>query len=290
MKKVIKIIGYSLLTLTILGIGISVYIYQTNETIRAMIQNDEAKLMYHPSKQLNSLDAYNFEEFKVNVNDSIDVYSYYLKSPIKPKGNIFFIHGGGGNATVWVTLFEPLINEGYNVYAADWRGAGKSNGSPNYKALLEDIEASYKHFKKETKNDSLKTIIYGMSLGGQLAVKITEDNQDTVDALVLDGSLASAQQIAMDYAPMNFMKKRAEKHPEKFNQLYVASRDIKNINDIPKLIIHSTKDQNIPYHHVNAIFENAKEPKTLWTTKTAHVMTLKELSNESVSKINMLLK
>lgn len=43
-----------------------------------------------------------------------------------------------------------------------------------------------------------------MSFGGPMAIKITKDNQDLVDFLVLDGTTESAQSLAMDYAPFEF--------------------------------------------------------------------------------------
>ena len=290
MKKFFKITCYSTLTITSLAFFFGVYKYQTDEVLRAMIQNDEAKLMYHPTKEIDPLIGFNFEEFKIKVNDSIYVYSYFLKPTKKKKGNIFFIHGGGRNATFWVRAFKPLIDDGYAVYASDWRGAGKSNGSPNYITVLEDIKACFKDFNEKTQNEDIKTLVYGMSLGGQLAVDITKENEVAVDALVIDGSLASAQQIAIDYAPFNFLKNRAKNHPEKFNQLYVASRDIKEIKNTPKLIIHSTLDNDVPFHHGEILFKNANEPKEFWKTKTPHVGTLTDLPNKSIKKINDLLK
>jgi len=290
MKKVIRISGITLLTLIVLATSYGIYKYQTDDVLRAMINNDEAKLMYNPTKKIHSLFAFNFEEIRVKVNDSINVYSYYLKPNQKPKGNIFFVHGGGRNATYWVKMFEPLIDDGFAVYAADWRGAGKSKGSPNYVAVLEDMEACFKDFKKKTQLDSVKTIVYGTSVGGQLAVKIAKDNQEKINVLIVDGSLASAQQIAIDYAPFSFLKERAKKQPKRFNQLYVGYRDISDIKNMKKLIIHSVNDQVVPFHHGKSLYDNAKEPKEFWKTETAHITTLKDLPNQTIERLNKLIQ
>lgn len=291
MRKIIKFIIYTLLALVIITIGFAIYKYQTDEMLRAMINNDDAKLSYHPSKEIDSLKDFDFEEYNLQVNDSIEIYTYLFKPSVKHKGNIFFIHGSGGNATLWAnTLFKPLINNGYAVYAADWRGYGKAKGYPNYIGVLEDTQTAFKDFIKKTKNDSLKTIVFGSSLGGQLAIKITMDNQESVNALVLDGALESMQQIAIDYAPFKFLKNRARNHPEKFNQLYVGSRDIKKINNIPKLIIHSINDEGVPFHHGENLFKNAKKPKEFWKTSTPHIMTLRDLPNKAIEKIDSLLE
>ncbi len=290
MKKALKITGWTLLTIILLGFGFGIYKYQTDDMLRAMINQDESKLSYGPLKEIISLKDFDFEEYKLEVNDSINIYTYLFKPSIKSIGNIFYIHGSGGNAAYWSQLYKPLIDEGYTVYAADWRGYGKSNGSPNYKGVLEDTETAFRDFLYKTKNDSLKNIVYGMSLGGQLAIKITKDNQKNVDALVLDGAFESAQKIAIDYAPFEFLKNRARKHPENFNQLYVGTRDIRDIQDIPKLIIHSTNDLQVSISHGENLFKNAKEPKEFWKTNTSHIMTLKDKPKEAIEKINRLIR
>lgn len=125
-----------------------------------------------------------------------------------------------------------------------------------------------------------------MSLGGPMAIKITKDNQNIVDLLVLDGTVESAQSLAIDYAPINYLKDKAKKSPEKFNQDYVGVRDIAEIENIPKLIIHSRIDRDVPFIRGKNIFESAKEPKEFWETETDHIMTLRDLTDEAIKKIN----
>lgn len=289
MKKTLMFIGCTVLIITLSIIGFGIYKYQTDENLKAMINQDESKIFYSPLTEIVSLENFDVEEYELEVNDSIKIYTYFFKPSIKCKGNIFYIHGSGGNAAYWSQLYKPLIDEGYNVYAADWRGYGKATGSPNYRGVLEDTETAFTDFLGKTKNECLKTIVYGMSLGGQLAIKITKDNPDKVDALVLDGAFESAQQIAIDYAPYEFLKNRTRNHPEKFNQLYVGSRDIKDIKNVPKLIIHSINDEGVPISHGKNLFKNANQPKEFWETKTPHIMTLRDIPDEAIEKINNLI-
>ncbi len=282
--------GFTVLMVVFIVIGFAVYKHQTDGVLRAMINHDESKLAYSPSKDTIGIGGYNFEEYQIQVNDSITTYNYLFKTPIKCKGYVFFIHGSGGNALYLSKLYKSLIDAGFSVYAADWRGYGKAEGSPNYKGVLEDTEIAFADFLSKTKNDSLKTIVYGISLGGQLAIKITKDNQDKVDALVLDGAFESAQQIAIDYAPFDFLKNRVRNHPEDFNQIYIGSRDIKEIKNTPKLIIHSVNDQNVPFSHGEHLFKNALEPKNFWKTETLHIMTLRDLPNGAIKRINELIR
>ncbi len=287
MKKILKMVGWAFLLVILLSVAGGIYMYQTNPLIKAVAQNDESKLFYFPEKEVMSLDRFDFKERFLPVEDSIKICTYDFKpSADTVLGKIFLIHGAGGNVSTYQKLIIPLVQNGYAVYALDWRGFGKSNGVPNYKGVLRDTQVAFQNFMETSKNDSLKTIVYGMSLGGQLAVKIAKDNESEVDLLVLDGSVESAQQLAIDFAPISWLKNRAKDQPEKFNQEYVAVRDIATIKHIPKLIIHSKKDTEVPFSHGEHLFNAANEPKTFWETDTDHVMTLRDYPEETLKRLN----
>ncbi len=291
MKRTLKIIGVVLLGLVILILGFGIYQYQTNTFVKAIVDNDESKLYYSPSKKLIDLEGLDYEEIEMQVSKNIRIYNYYFKSELDSIiGNVFFIHSAGGNATYCKNFIKPLLDNGFNVYVIDWRGYGKSDGVPNYKNVISDTQKSFEDYNSRVKDIHHKTIVYGQSLGGQVAIKIVLDNTNDVDALVLDGSISSAQQMAIDYAPIEFLKQKAKDHPEDFNQDYVAIRDIAKIKDIPKLIIHSKQDQEVLFKHGKQLYNNAKEPKIFWETDTKHIRTLLNYPNETIVKIRELLR
>ncbi len=180
-------------------------------------------------------------------------------------------------------MIKTLVTNGFKVYAFDWRGFGKSTGTPGYKGLLKDAEAVFSDFLKQ--KNTLKTVVYGMSLGTQIAVKITQNHEQNVDLLVLDGTIESAQALAVDFAPIQFLKNKAKNSPQDFNQDYVAIRDIAFIKNTPKLFIHSNKDKYIPIIRGKNVYNAAQEPKTFWETETNHIMTLIDLPKQTTDKI-----
>lgn len=291
MRKILKFIGWTFLVLIVLVTGFAIYTYQTNPMLKAIVNNDESKLYYFPVKEMDSMDELDYSVNIMNGEDSINIYTYQFQpSSDEIEGNIFFIHGAGGNVSRYKNLIKPLVENGFKVYAVDWRGYGKSNGVPNYKGVLKDTQMAFNDFIEKTRADNLKTIVYGLSLGGQLGVKIAKDNQDKIDALVLDGSIESAQKLAIDYAPIAYLKEKARNSPDDFNQDYVAINDIKEISNIPKLIIHSKNDREVSFEQGKNLFKAAKEPKEFWVTDTKHMMTLKEYPKETVEKVRELIR
>lgn len=289
MKRTLKITTRVILIFFILIAAYAIYTYQTDTFVKALVQNNESALFYRPSTEMKSMQGLKYTEHQIEVEESVSIYSYEFKPTTAPKAHIFLVRGNSGNISHYVNSITPLVNNGFHVHTLDWRGYGKSTGVPNYKGILKDTQAAFADFLSRTANDSIKAIVYGMSLGGQVAVKIAKDNQTSVDALILDGSLASAYGFIADNVEGSilsiFMKNSAD-----YNQEYIAVRDIAAIENMPKLIIHSTVDRAVPFERGKSIFDAAKTPKELWETNTAHIKTLEDLTKETVEKIDALIR
>ncbi|MDL2221023.1 alpha/beta hydrolase [Parabacteroides sp. OttesenSCG-928-N08] len=249
----------------------------------------ESLIFYRPDKTLRDMSRLNYERKAMTPEEGVTIYSYYFRSN-RPKANLFFIHGNGGNVSTYRQEIETLVAAGYNVYLVDWRGYGESTGTPEYRGVLLDTETAFEHFLSRTTGDGLPLVVYGMSLGGQLATKIVSDRQEVVDALILEGSLSSAENLALDYMPEGLIRESMKRSTEAFNQQYIAENDIRKITNIPKLIIHSATDEVVSFYHGERLFRYAQAPKFFWETETHHTKTLVEQPKESIERIDRLLE
>jgi uncharacterized protein len=291
MKKTFKIIGGILILSIFLLIGFGFYMYTSNPMIKALVDNDESKLFYFPVKKVEGLADFKYEEIPLQVEDTVTIYAYLFKPKTDSvKASVFFIHGSGGNVGIHSKSIKPLVDGGFQVYAFDWRGFGKSNGKPMHANVLTDTKVAFDDMKSREGVKSTKIVVLGQSLGGQVAVRLTKEYEPSIDALVLDGSVASFPTLAEDFAPIEFLKNRAQNNPDDFNQPYSAIEDIKDIKETPKLIIQSSEDRTVLPIRGQMIFENAKEPKKYWQTEGKHIYTLINYPEEAVLKIERLLK
>ena len=288
MKKIFKTIGWGFLSILILLLAYCTYVYQSSPFLKAIVNNNESKIYYLPSKEVKPIKGH-YKEYKLEVEDSINIYTYLFEPKSKAKADIFLVKGNSGNISSYLDLIHILRDNGYSIYTLDWRGYGYSNGVPTYKNVMKDTEKAFEHFLK-VKNYTLKTIVYGMSLGAQPAIKITKDNQSKINALVLDGAIESAQSFLLDNVNIDFLRTWIKDNPENYNQDYVAVRDISEINNIPKLIIHSKKDRAVPFVRGQHIFKAAKEPKEFWKTNTKHIRTLNDLTDKTIEKLNKIIQ
>ena len=108
-KKILKIIGL-ILFLGLVGIiGLGVYFYKTNPIFEGIVNNDESKLFYFPSKEMLPFKELPHSEKVLKVNDSINIYTYVFKPTHETDSKIFFIHGGGGNVSTYQDMIRSAI-------------------------------------------------------------------------------------------------------------------------------------------------------------------------------------
>jgi len=240
---------------------------------------------YFPSKEWNKIENINYDEFNFKIeNDTLN--AIFFKTETTPKATILFYHGAGGNISTYTLITDILVNAGYQVFAIDFRGYGKSTGKPTHMNIANDAQVIFNEIiiKEEIKN--LPIIIYGASMGTQIATKIAKDNQDRISGLILDGTISSFTDMALLSVP-------DEQKPmiaQFVTSPYSAKEDIKEIKNLPKLFIHSQGDKSVPFSQGEIVSNNASEPKEFWVYEGEHLEAAENYPELFINKINNLLQ
>jgi len=248
----------------------------------ASAQSDEN--FYQPTKELKPIEFSNTEEITIPVvNDSIT--AILIKPKSKPKATILFFHGTSGNVSTYQFMVAPLVEDQFQVVMVDFRGYGKSTGKPTHLNIAEDGQVFFDAMLQRDDIQNTPIILYGASMGSQIATLLAKNNQNRINALILDGALSSFTDIAAFYAPQ--YKEMIEKS---YVSPYSAKENIKPLTTIKKLFIHSKEDKEIPYDQGLMVFNNAPEPKQFFEYEGAHLMCIINNTEETLKAINNLLK
>lgn len=240
---------------------------------------------YFPSKEWNSIENLEFEEFNFNIeNDTLN--SILLKPASTPKANILFFHGAGGNISKYMFIIEPLIKANYQVFAVDFRGYGKSTGKPTHLNIASDAQFIFDKIVKLEEFKNLPILVYGASMGSQIATKLTKENQEKISALILDGTISSFTDMATLSAP----EEQKAMITQFVTSPYSAKEDIKEIKNLPKLFIHSKGDKSVPFTQGETVFNNAQEPKVFWEYEGNHLDAAENYTELFINKINNLIQ
>ena len=245
MKKILKIILIIVLTLTVLLITGLFFI---NETI-------EKKIIFKPSKEIKSLlsDFDKKAELENFITKDGLKLSYLHIKGIKKNPKILFCHGNDANIT-----FEKiqkklifLVKNDYEIFSVDYRGYGKSEGSPDEKGVYSDVRAFINYLEQKLDIKSEDIVIWGHSLGAAIAIDTAASIK--FKGVIVEGGFTSIEDMR------NFrVTKDDKRNPISnflrdfvYNSMEVTqkfnSKEKINLIKSPTFILHSKKDTVIPY-------------------------------------------
>ncbi len=259
---------------------IAVLCFQLN----ALAQYDN--MFYYPEKgEKIDYKLPTHEDIYLEADDDI-LHSVFLKPKGKPVATIFYIHGNSGNITVYDDILTALVNGGFQVLITDFRGFGQSSGTPTHLNIAKDGQMVFDYLISRPDVKNTKLIVYGASIGTQLAAKLTKDNQNEVKLLVLEDGMSSFTDMALTSRPpsQHNVIRRDVTSP------YSSIEDVKQIENTPKLIMHAKNDRIVPFAQGQAVFESAAEPKVFLETEGGHLDALKNNPQVVIVKIKELIK
>lgn len=206
------------------------------------------------------------EEITFESEDGTKLNAWYFPAKGKPLGKIIHFHGNAQNlANHWMFLRNAPF-QGFDYFIFDYRGYGKSEGSPNPKGLIKDGKAALRFIAK--KKPDLPLIVIGQSLGGAVAMEtlIELKGEVPVKQIVVDSSFNNYRSVARNIMMKNWITWLFHPIAWLIVDNSTAPKDkIKNLAPTPLLVIHGTKDQVVDYKFGEQIYKLAGEPKEFWT-------------------------
>lgn len=173
----------------------------------------------------------------------------------KAEYTVLVSHGNSEDLGTSQSFARTLVQNGFSVMMYDYHGYGTSEGKPTETNSYTAVETAYNYLVNTKHTPNRKIISYGHSLGSALATYIAAHKP--VGGLVIEGAFISAFKVLTVYPMVPFDKFETDKR-------------IKNI-DIPKLFIHGTADQVIPFWHGEKLYTLADAPKDyLWVQDAKH--------------------
>ena len=198
------------------------------------------------------------EEVWLTTLDRVKVNAWYLPSPTS-KGALLWFHGNAENIGHGLEHLGFYARLGVNVLAVDYRGYGKSEGSPDEAGVYRDADAAYDYLLQERHIHPQDIFVFGHSLGGAVAVDLASRRE--CGGLIVQSSFTSAK----DMARRTFRIPLFEYIPKsQFNSLEKIRGGRAAI-----LIVHGTRDETVPFSMGQRLFAAAPEPKFFFPVEGA---------------------
>lgn len=199
-----------------------------------------------------------YEDLTFEAGDGTKLHGWYF--PGNGKGpTVLFSHGNAGNISHRIDNIRRLLDCGLRVFIYDYRGYGKSAGRPSETGIYEDGLAAWDVLvnKKKVLPDNM--VLFGRSLGAAVAIEIATKRK--AGALIMESAFTSTRDMAKEMFPFQLF---APLLPAHYNNL----EKVKQIT-VPKLIIHGTIDELIPFRMGKGLYDAAHNPKYFFPIRGA---------------------
>lgn len=239
---------------------------------------------------------YTPEEFGIKVeklyfetDDNVKIVGYESYVP-ESKAVVIFISGiHNPSVTSFFGHAKLLSENGYSSILYETRAHGESEGKViglGYKEVL-DTKAVVDYIKGSEKYKDVPIVVWGMSMGGTIAINsIGQLNE--IDGLISMSAYSSWEDAFSDNILMMGAPKVYAVAQKPFVKLYTLfkygfssydlspKKQIEKLGERPALLIHSTKDSQVPFKSFERIVKNAPHHIEKWEIEGDKHMILEE--------------
>ena len=216
----------------------------------------ERGFIYFPSRALAadpSRVGLAFRDVAFSAEDGVRLHGWLI--PGRTPTTLLYSHGNGGNIGDRVTIARLLVDElGVGVFMYDYRGYGRSEGTPSEAGLVSDALGARAALLREGVA-AARVVYFGRSLGAAVTVDLALAHPPR--ALVLESPFASVRAMANTVLPgAGYL----------FRTRWDSLAKVQRLR-APLLVLHGDADEVVPYAQGRAVFAAAPEPKTFVTIR-----------------------
>lgn len=262
--KVLRMLFTVMATLAVGYLLLLVWAYVTQE-----------RMLYFPSHEVYSTPAHaglEYKELTLKTTDGVEISAWHIPAD-NARGLLIFCHGNAGNISHRVDSIGIFHRLGLDVLIFDYRGYGRSGGSPDEEGTYLDAEAAWDYAVDELKVEPDRIILFGRSLGAAVAAELavrkagaggagTSKGPSPPAGLILESSFTSVPDLGARFYPFLPVRLLARYKYDTINKVKELS--------VPTLVIHSLEDEIAPYEHGRRIFAAAAGPKEFLQISGGH--------------------
>ena len=195
--------------------------------------------------------GFTYEDVVFSAIDETQLHGWYFGLP-NPRGYLLYCHGNG-DCVGYLGEYAHDIRQRYDVavFVFDYRGYGRSEGTPNEQGVMQDARAAQKWLADRAGKQADDLILMGRSLGGAVVVRLAAENG--AKALVLQSTFTSMPAVAAAHYPWLPVRLLMR---TKFDAL----EQIRKF-DGPVLQCHGSVDEVIPLELGRQLFAAIPGPK-----------------------------
>ncbi|MBI5641010.1 MAG: alpha/beta hydrolase [Nitrospirae bacterium] len=222
----------------------------------------QGSMLYFPERVISNTPkeiGLDYQELSFGTKDDVTISAWYIPAEHE-RGVLLFCHGNAGNISHRLDSIRIFHDLNLSILIFDYRGYGKSGGSPTEKGTYLDAEAAWDYLVKVLHVRPEKIILFGRSLGSAVAAELALRRK--AGAVIMESGFTSIPDLGEKFFPHLPVRMISRYH--------YASGDKMSGISIPKLFIHSPQDELIPFEHALILFNKASHPKEFLEIRGSH--------------------
>ena len=221
--------------------------------------------LYFPTREIIGSPAdygIAYEDAIFETTDGRWLHGWFV--PGESDVTLLWHHGNGGNIGHRLPDIDLFHRElGVNILIFDYRGYGRSAGTPSEEGLYGDAEAALRYLQSREDVDPARIVYFGRSLGVAIAVELAVRHRPY--GLILESgfpSVAYMANVERPWLPAWIVHRILAAR-------YDTGSKIGGL-DVPLLVVHGDVDDTVPLRAGQALFDAANEPKSFYMVEGAN--------------------
>ena len=191
-----------------------------------------------------------YEDVVFEATDGVRLHGWFVSAP-EERAVVLFFHGNAGDITHRLDTIALFHELGLSTFIIDYRGYGRSEGSPTEQGTYADAEGAWLYLTRERGIAPDRIVIFGRSLGASIGTWLAAQHKPA--ALIVEAAFTSAPDLASHH--YWFLPVRT------LARFRYDTRDYLQRVTSPVLIFHGAQDEIVPITHGRQLLDVANEPK-----------------------------
>jgi fermentation-respiration switch protein FrsA (DUF1100 family) len=237
---------------------VAVSILVTLVVLMLAVRGLEPQMAFYPIAGVQDTPAavsLSFVDLRIPTEDGETLHGWWLEHP-RPRAQVIFWHGNGGNLSLWLDLIAELRRRGFSVLAVDYRGYGASTGRPTERGLYRDARATLDVFMRRFRQPDVPILYWGRSIGCPVAASMLPVAQP--DGLILDSPMADVRSV-LRTNPVMWLLSFLMSYRFPTSELVQQYRG-------PLLVVHGERDSIVPFASGQRVFAESPSPLKVFVT------------------------
>ena len=224
-------------------------------------------VLFHPRPEYivdEQIDA--ARDFLIPINDQVCIGArFHIKEISAP--TILFFHGNGEIVADYDDVGRIYNDMGFNFIVVDYRGYGRSTGSPTVTSMMRDAHVIFEWVQNRvTEWDHRGSfMVMGRSLGSASALELAAHYPDRMDGLIIESGFSHVipllELLGLHIEALGIKEEEGSRNIDKIKSFHK-----------PTLIIHAEYDHIIPFSQGQNLFDASpsKDKRMLMIPRADH--------------------